>query len=93
MKRNWNLVREILLKVGNRKPLAYSDDNDEVNYHIGLLLENHIESGDSGLILTPRGKKLFAAIQDKRVFDNAVATIQSNKFCVTEDLLLMLCDK
>lgn len=90
MRREWNLVREILVKVGSGEPLAYGEYDNKLNYHIRLLLENHIQLVGSGLFLTPRGRELFTAIQDERVFNNAMATLQSHNFGVTEDLLIAL---
>lgn len=90
MKRDWNLVREILLAVGNSKPLPCSDDNDEASYHIALLLESHIEWGSEGLVLTLRGKKLFDAIQNKEAFDRAVGKIESCGIGVSEPILLKI---
>lgn len=96
MKRNWDLIRLMLLGIEDctlHKIRGYN--TDEILYHFFLLegarfIEN---TKERGIILTPKGDELVSTLRDPMTYQKAMKIIESKDVGATEEILVALIKK
>lgn len=91
MKRDWNLIRTLLLKLENGDTFPGFDDysDEEVGYHFKLLVPDYVSTED-GIALTERGNELLNALRDERKYKLAMKEIESRGLGPFSELLVDL---
>lgn len=91
MKRNWDLIRLLLLKFENGDTFPgfdnYSDQT--VGYHFKLLVPDYVLTED-GIKLTERGKELLNVLRDERKYKLAMQEIEAAGGGATTEVLIGL---
>lgn len=90
MKRNWDLVRALLIRLKDNDTSVISDYGDEeVGYHFKLLVPGYVSTED-GIKLTDRGNELLDILRDERKYKLAMQEIEANGGGVTTEVLVGL---
>ena len=90
MKRNWDLVRALLIRVKDDDTSVISNYSDEeVGFHFKLLVPDYILTED-GIGLTPKGLELCDELRDERKYNLAMKEIEAAGFGASTEILAWL---
>ena len=103
MKRNWELIRGILLQLESQETARPESvivcDIDSVAYHMWLLdqaeliITCFLDDGDCiGLSITPEGISLLDKIRDDSVWDAIKKTASQKEICLSTEAIELISD-